>query len=87
MERYDTTQIYKAFADVFAMVRSNDDGDIGKAAEIMQELFEKQIPKMPRYIRGTLDDVCPRCKNSLVLRHKDKYCADCGQVLDWSAEK
>lgn len=34
---------------------------------------------------GTLKDIrCPNCNKKVRLVHKYKYCAKCGQALDWS---
>lgn len=68
---------------------------------ILDELVEKATPKKPidctkygKYSKGffeghneTLRDLrCPNCKKKVRLVHKYKYCAKCGQALDWGDE-
>ena len=51
------------------------------------EAVEKQIPKKPdksqRDIHGSPIERCPSCYSFGVL----KYCAHCGQKIDWSEGK
>lgn len=41
----------------------------------------------PDYDKGPCvvdKDVCPSCNKELLGWHKEKYCAECDQALDWS---
>ena len=67
---------------------------LNKAAIL--EAIEKQIPQQPDLEGDGYDDsgnliydtgYCPRCRCSYeVDYHKPKYCENCGQALDWSAD-
>lgn len=48
--------------------------------------MEKQIPKKPieKWIFGTPDEYCPICDGGLY--HRQPYCDECGQVLEWGEE-
>lgn len=72
---------------------------VKKAIEIATSAIEKQIPKKPiqtNYIVkvngvDTLLDEneftkCPSCTyKDIEVKHGQKYCHICGQLLDWSA--
>ena len=47
------------------------------------EALEKQIPKKPDFTEDKEFALCPCC-NGKGLLNKQKYCANCGQKLDWS---
>ena len=68
----------------------------------LKELVKRATPKKPidrtKYEEhsndffenygGTLKDIrCPNCNKKVRLVHKYKYCAKCGQALDWSDEE
>ena len=65
---------------------SDDFGWLEKA----KEALEKQIPKKPERIEGTLFGKeryyhkCPNCGDPYV---DDSYCPICGQAIDWSDEE
>lgn len=69
------------------------------AAHIAIEAIEKQIPKKPITLRFPFSLCCPICKSSVGFYSEQceqkyflptieiiklKYCAACGQALDWS---
>lgn len=61
--------------------------DIVECREICHKALEKQIPKKTterEYVpNGTLVyGCCPNC--SYLTKNHFKYCAKCGQALDWS---
>ena len=52
--------------------------------DCIQAVFEKQIPKKPKYIEGDYDmPLCPNCGMS-VDENEELHCSTCGQALDWS---
>lgn len=54
------------------------------------EALEKQIPKKPERLKGTLfgkDRYCHKCPNCGDLYVDDYYCSICGQAIDWSDEE
>ena len=65
-----------------------------EAIDVAIQALEKQIPKKPInkkysfYPHSTLlkskYGECPTCKT---IQVDDKYCANCGQKLDWSEEE
>ena len=54
--------------------------------EALIEALEKQKPKKPILTEadeyGIVDHLCPTCGEPLI----SKYCYECGQRIDWSAE-
>lgn len=46
---------------------------------------EKQIPKKPDFTEDKEFALCPCC-NGKGLLDKQKYCDNCGQMIDWSDE-
>ena len=46
---------------------------------------EKQIPKKPDFTEDKEFALCPCCNGKGVL-DKQKYCDNCGQMIDWSDE-
>ena len=64
--------------------------------EVLGELVEKEIPKVPLYEGDGYADghmvydtwVCPNCGKSYELEsEKYKRCPECGQLIDWSEEE
>lgn len=61
---------------------------------IEEEVFEKQIPKMPYFgealgYKGFNGYLCPICRNWLLYpdeipNSRDSFCSFCGQKIDWS---
>ena len=62
-----------------------DDEDIA----LLQELVDKATPKNVDLSCDTL--VCPYCETGRIYDWENekrfKYCADCGQALDWSTDE
>lgn len=64
--------------------------------KVVVNALEKQIPQRPDLEGDGYDDggnliydtgYCPRCRYSYeVDYHRPKYCENCGQALDWSAD-
>lgn len=59
--------------------------------EVRQEAIkalQKQIPKKPIIYSGTNRADCPVCMKTVrgIGKPFGKYCAGCGQKLDWSEE-
>ena len=54
-----------------------------EALGIAIQALEKQIPKKPDFTEDKEFALCPCC-NGKGLLNKQKYCANCGQKLDWS---
>lgn len=53
------------------------------------EALKKQIPKKPTDKKDLYDGTygkCPGCNSAVDEYHDSKYCASCGQALDWSIE-
>lgn len=50
------------------------------------QALEKQIPKKPDFTEDKEFALCPCC-NGNGLTDKQKYCDNCGQVLDWRDEQ
>ncbi len=52
------------------------------------ETLEPKKPNTKVDERLYTDDIimafCPTCKHRLHVKHKDKYCSNCGQYIDWS---
>ena len=65
------------------------DGQLMLALDMAIEALEKQIPKNPKRLKGSLFGEekyyhkCPNCGAAYV---DDSYCPICGQALDWSGE-
>lgn len=65
------------------------DGQLMLALDMAVEALEKQIPKKPERLKGSLFGKeryyhkCPTCGDPYV---DDNYCPICGQALDWSGE-
>ena len=73
---------------------------VKKAIEIATAAIEKQIPKKPIQVNyivkvngvdTMLDEneftKCPSCTfKDIEVKHGQKYCHICGQLLDWSAK-
>ena len=55
-----------------------------KAKDMAIQALEKQMPKKPILDKSENEEwnLCPCCKARQVA--KFKYCAKCGQKLDWS---
>lgn len=62
------------------------------------EAIGKQVPMKPEYEGDGYDDngeldydtaYCPRCRRSYEVGYEDghPFCDECGQALDWEAEK
>lgn len=75
---------------------SNDCKEHNEAIDLTINALEKEIPKKIYHhkwvgIDGVPYDLCPNCKtnlctNGFVPSKKEKYCANCGQKLDWSEQ-
>lgn len=58
--------------------------------KLIEEALKKQIPQKPKAVRShdfkgfTLGD-CPVCDRT--VDNNEQYCFNCGQRLDWEAEK
>lgn len=84
--------------DVLIHPQSGDESDIREAAVCAIKSLKKQIPKKPVISKANLTDFqdfhCPSCNKKIISRldgefiagRLQKYCADCGQALDWSDE-
>lgn len=51
-----------------------------------EKAVEKQIPKKPVIDPVDYAEVCPNCKSTGIREDygaPNKYCADCGQAIDW----
>lgn len=93
VEHYDNT-IVQAIAIEAKQAGMAKAVVLNKAAIL--EAIEKQIPQRPDLEGDGYDDggnliydtgYCPRCRCSYeVDYHKPKYCENCGQALDWSAD-
>ena len=69
----------------------------GKSLEMAIEALEKQMPKKPTYDGdGYAPDgsfvwdewLCPNCNSRYEVDYDEyDYCPNCGQALDWSADK
>lgn len=65
------------------------DGQLLLALDMAIKALEKQIPKKPERLKGSLFGEeryyhkCPTCGDPYV---DDNYCPICGQALDWSGE-
>lgn len=56
------------------------------------EALNKQIPKKPvsKYKYRDGENVCPSCETEnrcRIVMSWEKFCPDCGQAIDWEAEK
>ena len=92
-EEYDNF-IAESIANAARAAGVSDLTVLNKAAIL--EAIEKQIPQQPDLEGDGYDDggnliydtgYCPRCRCSYeVDYHRPKYCENCGQALDWSAD-
>lgn len=62
--------------------------DINEALEVAKSALDKRTPKKPLFIKRSITQfyACPGCSNNEhyeKLFSKVKYCANCGQALDW----
>ena len=60
-----------------------------RSFEALQELVDKSTPKNVDLSCDTL--TCPYCETGRIYDWENekrfKYCADCGQALDWSTDE
>lgn len=67
------------------MILKGSGPELQEASRMAVEALEKQMPKKPKEV--VTDDneyicsLCPVCNSDL---HEEKYCAKCGQAIDWS---
>jgi hypothetical protein len=62
--------------------------DCYQRVKFIKEALEKQVPKKPVSVNITRIDYpqCPICGRTL-WKNSEKYCASCGQRIDWSEDK
>lgn len=56
-----------------------------EALSLAIQALEKQIPMKPDFTEDKEFALCPCC-NGKGLLDKQKYCDNCGQMIDWSDE-
>lgn len=59
---------------------------IEDALELACEAMGKRVPKKPVIDPVDCAEVCPNCKSTGIREDygaPNKYCADCGQAIDW----
>lgn len=69
---------------------------VNQCTELLQDLIDKASPEKPYYEGDGYDEngkiiydtwICPNCNKRYEVDYDDyKYCPDCGQAIDWSAE-
>mgnify|MGYP000593251972 CR=1 FL=1 len=92
-----TYQEANALVDDFSFVykgKSISKETLIECREIIHKALEKQIPKKPilkEYGFFGPYPFCSWCDNALINTrndswHKEKFCPNCGQALDWSEQ-
>ena len=66
--------------------------DYAVAIDEAIKAMEKQIPKKPvsKYKYRDGENVCPSCETEnrcRIVMFWEKFCPDCGQAIDWRAQK
>ena len=75
-----------------AEVEWNYPMDYAVAIDEAIKAMEKQIPKKPvsKYKYRDGENVCPSCETEnrcRIVMFWEKFCPDCGQAINWRAEK
>lgn len=95
----ETDRIKNALVNVSTLARTSDyynpDRDL-KDIELIESIVEKEIPKKPESESESFvgeDNVkitvtvffCPNCGNR--IGHRDNYCLNCRQRIDWEEQQ
>ena len=82
MDNNEATRIIAQILDdfIFSTVDEGDRIDNIEACKKAIEALNKQLPKRPNCR-------CPSCNYSVFDNMYGKYCANCGQALDWSSRQ
>lgn len=77
----------KTFKTVVVYAPEKYENKYYKAIMLAIEALEKQIAKKAKNVSddGIERYVCENCNN--LMHRKKNYCDNCGQALDWSADK
>ena len=85
-------EVIKTLELAKAEVEWNYPMDYAVAIDEAIKAMEKQIPKKPvsKYKYRDGENVCPSCETEnrcRIVMFWEKFCPDCGQAIDWRAEK
>lgn len=96
MNKYQVALDYLKPASLTHVYNADEYTTIHQYLECIEELVEKEIPKIPDiegdgYADGELvydTWICPNCEKDYELDYDDyKYCPNCGQHIDWEGLK
>ena len=85
-------EVIKTLELAKAEVEWNYPMDYAVAIDEAIKAMEKQIPKKPvsKYKYRDGENVCPSCETEnrcRIVMFWEKFCPDCGQAINWRAEK